>query len=253
MSISGPPQFGSPDGQRGITTAQKLLATTAPGTSSATVTVPPNAETIVVAVPLPPAGPKAVCQGVTTGFDYPGLSAPSQYSTPSHAEFLFDVSSALDAQVTITLQFSPARAWYVISDQGVRITADASKLTSRLGQQHIVPGAPSTLVGDHPPVELQSQSFYGITATTTILAAPGAAKRYRIFGAWAVNVGTGDTCLIEGTYNGNPCYLAAPGSGSPNFPLTGLALDANALVEVQVLFGSAGNYMGSVLYTTETV
>ena len=246
--------IGTPDFTRGVVSAQKLLATTSAGTSTATVGIPPNAETLVVAVPLPPIGPKAVCQGTTTGFDYPGLSVPSQYSTPSHAIFLFDISAAVDAEATVTLQFSPSRTWYVFSDQGVRITADASKLTSRLGQQHITPGAPSTLAGDHPPVELQSISFFGITATTTILAAPGAGQRYRIFSAWVVNVGSGDSCLIEGTYNAGNCFLAAPGSGSPHhIPLTGLALDANTLVQVNALFGSAGNYMGSVLYTQESV
>lgn len=96
------------------TAPQQLLASPGPSTTSVTVTLPTNAETIAIVVPSASYAGTLVVRGVASGFVYPVGSI----STLSSTDFLLiaPVFAALDSQVEITLSVAPGIAWYVLSD-----------------------------------------------------------------------------------------------------------------------------------------
>jgi len=113
-----------PPYQKGVVSAQKLLATVAAGTGTVTVGVPPNAESLVILLPSDPAIDKVVVQGTTTNVEYPSLVLLTNSLESATFCCIALVSSAVDAEVTVTPGTVPSVPWHVYADSASRLVSD---------------------------------------------------------------------------------------------------------------------------------
>jgi hypothetical protein len=244
--------IGTPDYQRGVVSAQALLATVPANTATFTVGVPPNTETLAVIFPGVASVSAISCTGTTTGATYLGVYTQPQSAIPADGTYFFDVSSAIDASVTITVTNPPASSWYVYSDSGVHIVADVSKLTNNLRQQYVIDSVPAIDGGDHPPNELSNVVFDSVANGTQILPGPGAARRYRVFYVTLQVNSTGQRMGMSGGGQG----LVTANSVSDIVPVTvdfkptGIPLPTNGAISVN---GTGGTANGHIVYTNEIV
>jgi hypothetical protein len=134
-------------------------------------------------------------------------------------------------------------------------------LINAQGEQYVIPSAPSTASGDHPPNELQVAPFNGVTTNAFVLNAPGLGKRYRIFGGDMVDIsGSFIYAFLYAVFNGVSTVIGglwSSGSGQLTgmqliVPLSGLAADANTAVTIGT-GANATKLYGAVYYTLETV
>jgi hypothetical protein len=237
----------TPPYQRGVVSAQKLLATVAGAVASVVVGVPPNAETIVVGFAAGAAAESATCVGVTSGIQYAGTVALPGGSTSAGLAWFFDCANVIDQQVAITLFQAPGVTWYVYSDSAAHLTADVSKKTDAQGNQYVIGTVPGSSSNSHPSNEL---SYVGgtLAANATLINAPGAGKRVRVFSAWLTTLGAW-TAQIAGTIG--EWVIAAPSNGhaSITFQPTGVVFGNNEAIQVFV-----GGAVGlGVSYTVETI
>ena len=135
-------------------------------------------------------------------------------------------------------------------------TFTRSLATNILGQQYAVPVVPD-LSGDHPPNEL---GLYNFTSASP-LPAPGAGKRYRLFGIYPgvqTTLGSFYLMLTPAVGSGLAGYFAFggqtsaqyPPSSGITFPLSGLPLATNTGI---TLNNGVGTNNCAVLATIETV
>ena len=116
---------GSPDWQRGVVTSQKLLSTQAATSLTATVFLPPNAETLVIVTSGPIGGAQTLTiTGVTSAQVYPWQIQFIFSGGQAYAYYYADVSSSVDSSVTITFAQAAAFSWYVYSDQAAHVSFD---------------------------------------------------------------------------------------------------------------------------------
>lgn len=248
MSISSPPNYGTPDWQRGFYSAQKLLASVAANVGNVTVNVPPNAESLVINVNGNLTVGKAIVQvhGLGSGIFYNAVLLPGAANTFS--SWFTDVSEAIDTQVKVTILPTPTDPWFVYADAGVHLTADISKLMTLQSVQYVAPSAPSNIASDRPPVELQIAG--GVVATgATFLAAPGATNRIRLFGLNIADNGATSISYIIETGNGQLILAcAAPGAATLAIPVTGFPMVANT--GLQTTSTSGARTLAVVAYYT---
>lgn len=269
----------TPDYQRGIVSAQKLLATVTGGADTVTVTVPPNAETLIAIIPSAVYLTAYSCTGVTSGAEYPGVRLPPVKGGGSFSYVFFDISSAVDSQVDVYQGGGTASDWYVYVDAGVHITTDATIAqaseqggesspliviqvggtdgtdlrairTDTNGQQFTVPVPPGTATGDHPPVELSTAYVYNGTGGNVLITAPGAGKRIRLFFVQLIAATSGSVAYLQ---NGAADRVYAYGTSqgmTAKVPLAGIPVPAN---DSLVVHASSGNVYCTVMYTIETV
>ena len=250
--MTAPIAVDTPDYTRGVVSAQKLLAAATGGGSPITVGIPPNTETLIVIITALGGRPTVKVSGVSTGHTYPGVPFPSQFGQSQDYCWMFDVSSAVDTQVSITGVGAPLVPYAVYADSGVHIMADMSKLSSSNGMQYVIPTVPSTLAGDHPPNELSATAFL-LNSSTTQLAAPGAGKRYRVFSAQICGVSAGQTAWLADSVTGIAIVMTGNGNAAfMSWAPSGLPLSANAAINFVQHFGTDYS-VGCIAYTTETV
>lgn len=140
------PTIDTPDYQRGVVSAQVLLASAANSNYALTVGVPPNAESIIVAFEDQNVGIPVSCTGVTSGANYAGALAAKSSQTLSSTTFFFDVSSAVDSEVTVTAHGIGGGPWSIYADSGVHLTADIA--TARDPSGRLVPFGPTLSTGE---------------------------------------------------------------------------------------------------------
>ena len=249
--MTAPIAVDTPDYTRGVVSAQKLLAAATGGGSPITVGIPPNTETLIVIITALGGRPTVKVSGVSTGHTYPGVPFPSQFGQSQDYCWMFDVSSAVDTQVSITGVGAPLVPYAVYADSGVHIMADMSKLSSSNGMQYVIPTVPNTAAGDHPPNEL-SVAHVELAAAGNILGAPGAGIRYRIFSVQMSTLSA--LSAIVWTGGGAPvvAVCAGPGNSITSIPAQGVPWSVNTAVVYGPVSG-AGTMLITVLYTTETV
>lgn len=125
----GGPIVGTPDWQRGIVNAGKVLATVPQGTLTTTVEVPPNTQTLVIAFKNATNITSAQVLGNTTGIQYPGTFRTYLYALGDSNLYLFTVLPALDPSITVTLGSDPGCEWYVYSMANSQ-TVDVAELSA---------------------------------------------------------------------------------------------------------------------------
>lgn len=249
MSISSPPNYGSPDWQRGYYSAQKELSTGNVGTGVVTVTIPPNCETLIVLLENPAQQDSAAAKGVTTGYNYPGIGSFNNRALSSTRTFFFDVSATLDTQMQIFVTAQLGGQWSVYADAGVHIVGDVGRYTNLPGAQYVVPTVPNVSAGDHPLNELQHVNNI-FAANGNLLNAPGAGTRYRVFSAQLIVITGSSNCQMGGT-DGTFCYARDGNPGNITFGPSGFPLPDNSPVEVFI--GPSITVGAVVIYTQETI
>lgn len=250
--MGGPIAADTPDYQRGVVNAQKLLA--APSAkSSVIVSPPPNTESMILIADQPSSPSDVVwCLGQTSSAYAPVYRLPAPNGVNFNGAWIFDVSSVIDSSYEVYYGNGSHTRWYVYADVAARLVVDGSKLTDLHGQQYVIPTVPSTLTGDHPPVELQQAAIYG-SADTNFIAAPGAGKRLRLFYATLsfIPSGTGNAQLV-GTVSGTNYILSQhPACPPVSYYPSGLPMAANDGLRVGLSVG--GTFASTVVYTTETI
>jgi hypothetical protein len=264
-----------------VTFPQTLIGTFTALQTSGTVNLPPNCESIVV-VGLGIGWLNfSSCIGTTTGVTYPA-SWMNGDSLAISTFVVVSVSPALDPAVTITLTAAPAGGWKVVADAAIRQVIDlATSLAigielvaaplgrvivagttaagivrairmSLTSEQYVIATAPGTGTGDHPPTELQIVSAHGVGAGGTILVAPGAGLRYRVFFIQMVQYfGTGNGYVIAGTlvlgWNGS-----TPGGAFVDLKPTGIPCPANTALTWTIVGAGTITFTGVVVYTVES-
>ena len=252
MSITNPPNYGTPDWQRGSYSAQAELASVVGGQANVTIRIPPNAETIVVVAPVGPTGTVVTMQGLQSGIDYVGVLARGQSTSSGYWTFFFDASSVTDSQAQVSFSTAPSGRWYVYADAGVHVVGDASKTGNADGYQYVIPSAPGQLSGDHPTTELQYKSGL-FAAAGILLPAPGANSRYRLFHTQLIVYGGTMVPVLQDSSVLTGFIGAAPSNpGYVDYSPSGLPVSTNAAVELAVVAG-AGNAIATCIYTMEAV
>lgn len=242
----------TPDYQRGVVSAQILLAVLQPPGGGVELVIPPNAETLIVAAGAgDTAQPEVI--GFDTGITYAGQRAQAQFQPDAAPVWIFDISSVLDEQVEVSFGSTPTVAtWYFYTDSAARVVVDVSKAANGAGVQYVIPTIPATDIGDHPPVELLLKNVT-LTASGTILAAPGAGKRYRVFSVQMATV-TGGVLATAFDATAGPWLgvVAGPGASQTTIPPQGYPMATNAALGYSLQAG-AGSVVTIVYYTIETV
>lgn len=118
------PPVGTPDNQHGVASPQILLATVPNGTVTTTVTLPPNAESVVIFGPGFNSPASYVVQGVQSGNYY----TPNVMFVRQAAQWwdmvIVNCSPTVDRQLTITQLNAGVGSWYVYADQASHISFD---------------------------------------------------------------------------------------------------------------------------------
>lgn len=284
----------SPDYQQLGAGAQQLFGPFAFNDLSQAITLPANCFSLMVIAPSASGTQFPSCTGNTTGADYPMFQIPNRTLTGGDATWIAMILPELDQSVQITWTGGNLPGhWWVVADYGPRMiydlaTAQLSQLVGNAGfglrtvpyvyqggnlhevvgtsggVPYGVPSAPATDTGDRPPTEL-TYFFNEVTSTGTIIAAPGAGKRLRVFFAKVSAVVFGSTTtfvLLRMHANSVHTQTCLVGTGSANvpstpqsqatYPLTGLALDANTAIDIDN-GGSTFDVLVEILYTIETI
>jgi lambda repressor-like predicted transcriptional regulator len=128
--------------------------------------------------------------------------------------------------------------------------------TDQQGVPYAIPSAPGEATADRPPNELKYVSVLAAAYPTTLIAAPGAGKRIRLFYLQAYALVNTANYYVVCTVNSANVYAilsevpAGQTLAPAVFPLTGLACDANTAVNIGGNAGTAGATAG---YTIETI
>lgn len=244
----------TPDFQRGVVSAQALLASVAGGVGTVRVGVPPNAETVIVTMPNATGNNLATVTGVTSGDVYAGAKCVAPAFMAINNTWFFDVSAAVDTQVDVTITPAPPLAWFVYSDAAAHIIADVTKLTDSHGVQFMAAVAPGSSHQDHPPHELLAAASGAIASGTAILPAPGVGSRYRIFYATIAAETAGNGAALRDSISGAAFAAALSGiAGLPtpvDYKPSGVALSDNAAVNLTT---DGGNGRYNIVITVENV
>jgi hypothetical protein len=118
------PPVGTPDNQHGVASPQILLATVSALTAAATVTLPPNAESVVIFGPGFNSPASYVVQGVQSGNYYTPNVMFVRQSGQWWDMVMVNCSPTIDRQLTITVTPTPTAIWYVYADQASHISFD---------------------------------------------------------------------------------------------------------------------------------
>lgn len=244
----------TPDYQRGIVNPQSLLATCPAHTQSVTVTVPPNAENIVVTAWGGLTDYDISCAGVTSHFAYAGqILGPTAFINASPT-YIFDVSNAFDEQVTITFRTAPIVEWAVYSDAGVHTVVDLNKFVDGQGNQYVISTIPGSGNGNHPTNELSIASVGNVANGTVIVPAPGAGNRIRVFDIYLNVTSAASGANLHDTVSGalllNVSTPNTPANGHVSCLPQGVPLSNNGAIATTVL---AGTVDATVLYHVETL
>lgn len=249
--MGGPIAADTPDYQRGVVNAQKLLAAPS-ATPSVIVSPPPNTESMILIADQPSSPSDVVwCLGQTSSAYAPVYRLPASNGVNFNGAWIFDVSSVIDSSYEVYYGNGSHTQWYVYADAAARLVVDGSKLTDLHGQQYVIPSLPSVLSGDHPPVELQWGTA-GVSNGQNVQGGLLASQRYRVFTAQVANFSAAAECeLLDSTGDWffqtssiNPAIFGA-------WPLTGIPLAAGSPIVARVTGGASCDV--SLGFTIEAV
>jgi hypothetical protein len=206
---------GTPDWQRGVVNAQKLLAAEVGTSTAVTVGVPLNTEVILVYIPgTGPVAEISTVLGVSSGDYYPSvlmLKRGGDFSI-----YAIPVAPSVDPSITITLNTAPGAEWYVVSDTGGRFVADMAigSITYSAGQAQADAGV--GIIG-------QDSSFTGrmvrVDVDGRLVPTPG-----QILYSGLQTV-TGSKLVIAAPPAGYVNYVHGVEMTNPNAGLSGMALE----------------------------
>lgn len=240
----------TPDNQRGVVSAQILLAKALlPTPLFPLIQIPPNAETLILAADgADPTIPEVI--GQETGIAYAGVKAQSQFQLDNSSVWFYDISSVLDVEIDVVFNTPAITNWYAYTDSAARTIVDVSKTSNQQGVQYVIPTAPATDTNDHPPVEMLYTGVLNVANGTVIIGAPGADLRVRVMAASVYAVTAGDFALVAEAGKAFGLLSAGTTPATMNFAPSGVPLGTNKAVQLST---TAGNGSATVVYTIETV
>ncbi|HEY1716213.1 MAG TPA: hypothetical protein VGG07_25170 [Solirubrobacteraceae bacterium] len=144
---------------------------------------------------------------------------------------------------------APFRAMQVGATDGTDLRALRG---DQQGVLYAIGAIPNTAAGDHPPVELSTVGG-GYTLTSTVLAAPGAGMRYRLFFAQLAPITAGLVVFLQDSVSSALYGFSGLGAvESVPYPGQGIPMATDAALNL--VFGTgAGTAYAFVAYTLETV
>lgn len=267
---------------------EQLLATVPAATHSQAVTLPINAQSLIV-WDLSAHGIAMTVAGTLNPNYSPVVLDPE---TGAANRWVVPVDPELDDTVTVSWGVNkPTGTWFILATLATEIVSTigaelvligqaqqpqyagglalANSLAagspaalggSVAGQAWTMPTPPNTAASDHPPSELSTTTVNVSANGATILAAPGAGKRYRIFlitatptavpsAAYTVGLaGITGTTYVAGLAGAGGQIELNPLSGYPSgIPQTA----ANTAITLAAALSNTWNI--TVVYTTETI
>lgn len=114
----------TPDYQQGVVSAQALLATESSGSTTVTVTLPANCQTLVIVCEGGSGSPTVTVTGAGTSIPYPGSQLAQGTNTGSNVAFMFDVAPAVDSEVVVDLSGGGDPNWWVYSDDAAHVVVN---------------------------------------------------------------------------------------------------------------------------------
>lgn len=245
-------QVDTPDYQRGVVSAQKLLGANVAGQTLLSVGVPPNLETLVVVAEANVLDAYPTAVGLGTGIKYPGTVLQLVRNTGPALAWVFDVPGALDDTINVQWVGSPSGNWFVYSDANAHGVVDLGNKRDQAGTLYTVPVVPGAGAASHPPQELLMASNVLGGAGVVVNNAP-TGKRYRVFSGTMSAAAAGMIgYLLESVSSFAFAGCAGVGNNALYLPPQGLALPATAAINYS-LFAGAGNMLITLQYTLETV
>lgn len=261
-------------------TPEQLLATVAGGTSSVDVAIPAGAQSLVVIDPSGD-GLELEVQGDQSGNGYVVIQ-----TTVGSARWISQIDTGKDSSASVRFASgAPSAAWYVIASiapsplvyigsealSGASVGSSAMNVLiggldvsflqraayiDTLRRLHFVPVPPGNGFNDHPSVELRTGKLTAQTAPATIIGAPGAGQRTRLFevgiacmgGTGVVGCNWTDQLGLAGAIRAQAGFFLG---GSRSFAPSGLALATDAAVTTTT--GGTVTYDVYATYTVETV
>ena len=208
---------GTPDWQRGVVSAGKLLKVVPANIQSTTVSIPPNAAALFIAMAERLAPNTLAIIGVQTGFLYPLTELPGATPYPYDTFIAAPVLSALDQEVTIVFGVAPTSPWYVVSESTAELvlTGVLDLLISETGQTTNPIGimalgsdgtysralATDSLGHMIPLVPTKAQSTSTTGSSALMIAAPASGAWYLFgFSVEPIGAGVSGSCeLSDGT------------------------------------------------------
>lgn len=254
-----PGAIDTPDFQHGVISAQKLLGVIAAGDLSLTVDVPVNAETVVAMIQNQASHEGAWCQGAASGMIYPSGAIVMSEGDTSTITVWFDVSAAVDEQVTVNLFTAATGPTSIYGDSAVHTTNDPltvdvlhGAMPKNTNALYTIPTAPNTDSGDHPPTELILASGLVTNGEAALAGAP-AGTRYRVFSLHAVAINENGIGYFYDNISGKALIFGwSSGPSFMSFLPSGLPLSEGAGVYFNAL--TTGLEAGLVVaYTEEAI
>lgn len=242
----------TPDYQRGVVNAQRLLAVVPGDTQQVSVSLPPNAETLIVLTPPASGGGEVTVTGADTGVLYRGADIGAVPGVGGGSLSYFDIAGAVDETVTVAWSLVPPNQWWVLSDSGVHIVANMYGKRDTTLASVVTTVPPSGNANDGPVNELQCAAGF-IAASGVVMSAPGSGIRYRVFAAQLVSIGGTVYGSLNDEGNVRGFIVAGPsGAGNLTFGPSGIPCAANGTINL-FINGGSGTFLWSVTYTTEEV
>lgn len=107
----------TPDYQAGIVHPQQLLTSQSSGTTSATVQMPVNTQTLVVICQGGSGAPTVTVVGDSTGISYPGtMLAAGKNTDPNSVCFFFNMAACIDQFAVVSVTGGGSPNWWAYSD-----------------------------------------------------------------------------------------------------------------------------------------
>lgn len=237
----------TPDYQRGVTSAQVPLGHYTAPAVSVVVGIPPSCETLVLLAGGESELINVSVVGVTSGVSYAVVPASAGSSLVASSVWFADVTSVIDAEVTVFAENANGGDVYVYADAGVHVVADARNGGGAGGVAQVIPVIPGTAASDHPATELQ---FVGGGANTNIVivAAPGVGKRIRLFAGAITNIGA--LGALTDQVGANNLLFVQDNNTTLVLPDQGVPLTENSALLAET---SSGTTYYTAFYTIETI
>lgn len=236
----------TPDGQYGTVNPQQLIGEFIGVTSAQTVTLPPNAESILIFLQGAVVESLALVQGVTTGCHYSFSEMP--IGPPGgNPIYVVSVVPAMDDQLEIGFSsYATGLTYYVVADSGIRQVLDVY-LANIVGIANEAAPVSALLVAGSDGTELRplstdsngrlvplvptDTSAMGMAVgPTTFLGAPSSGAWY-LFGVdiTTTGVGAGQVYFITGAGTWI-CVASIAGPGTISIPLQGMRVTSSVIL-----------------------
>lgn len=241
----------TPDNTRGIISAQILLGSFDGTVATATVGVPPSAETIVVVCGEGGSLAGVDGRGVQSGTGYLGVSSTNADGSGSSTVWYLDVSSVVDQAVEITVANTFERTWYVYADAAAHFSVTPQPPSNNEGVPYVIPTIPSGRAADGPANEVTVLQ-YSSSVSANVLPVPLTAQYYRLYSVDLIlTAGTAACSLNDVPAGVSYAFAIGTTKSSLTLPAQGARMATRSPLFLTVS-GGGTTALATIAYTLET-